>query len=612
MNCRIIHFVVIFLLLFLPGTSAQNISRDSAAHLLHIFNQRNSSGIAKVRQLNVLANAYIKLNIDSAFLFATRALQQAQALKDIKGEADALLNLTFYYENKPDYTTGLAQGLLCNSKYSSINDNKGLAEICTEIAMLYKKIGAEKLTEEYILLGLDYSRKGYHYAAIAKDTLLMIYALNQSGIIFRDWGKKEGMEFYYDSAFNCYTKGLGLVTTTVGEETLGRLYNNISQVYTEYKHDPAKGLEYLLKAVAFNQQHHRLTSLSYNYGNISNVYISLGDKKKSLEYAYKAQAIAQQMNLPDRLLNAYAQLSKAHEFNDRFDSALYYYKRTTDIGDSLLNIEKTQQIADIQTKYETVKKESQINLLDTANKVKAKNIYFLSIGLFIMASLAVAMILLYKRVQKQKVLLAAQSAKLELMMKELHHRVKNNLQIVSSLLSLQSYRLHDAEAVAAMNESKQRVQAMSLIHQRLYKTDMLTSVNIKEYITDLTSSLMAAYGYSADDFALQLTIEKELLDVEKALPIGLILNEVITNAFKYAYRDIAAPSLQITLNENSGNIQLTVKDNGIGINAESWNKKSVSFGKQLISSLCKQLRAQQTVTSESGTAFTFIIPVKAA
>ncbi|MBL0358066.1 MAG: tetratricopeptide repeat protein [Chitinophagaceae bacterium] len=580
--------------------------------MLNIFNQGNSSSIDKIRQLNVLAGVYNKLNIDSTLLFATQALQHAKALKDVKGEADALMNLASYYELKPDYTKGLELGLLCTNKYNSINDKKGLAQISIEIAMLYKKIGAERLTEEYIQLGLDYSKRGYNYAAAAADTLLMIFALNQAGIIFRDWGKKDGREFYYDSAFNCYTKALSLVSATAGEETLGRLYNNISQVYTEYKNNPAKGLEYLLKAVDFNRQNNRLNSLSYNYGNISNVYISLGDKKKALEYAYKTLAIAQQMNLPDRLLNAYSQLSKAYEFDARFDSALYYFKRTTDIRDSLLNIEKTKQIADAQEKYEAVKKESRINLLDTANKAKAKNIYFLSFGLLIMAILVAAMALLYKRVTKQKLLLAEQSAKLELMMKELHHRVKNKLQIVSSLLSLQSYRMHDAEAVAAMNESRQRVQAMSLIHQRLYKTDMLTAVNIKEYITDLTSSLMAAYGYNADDFELQLTIEKELLDVEKALPIGLILNEVITNAFKYAYKDIAAPSLQIVLNENSGNIQLTVKDNGIGINTENWNKKSVSFGKQLISSLCKQLRAQQQVTSESGTALTFIIPVKAA
>ena len=395
-------------------------------------------------------------------------------------------------------------------------------------------------------------------------------------------------------------------------EVKAKLFNNISQVYIEHKKDYPKALEYLNKAIELNLKNNRLTSLSHNYGNVSAAYLQMGENKKALEYAYKAFHLAQDLKWPARIQNTYSQLYQVYEKMGQYDSALYCFKQMTAIGDSLLNIQKAAQISDALTKYETVKKEAEINVLSVSNAAKTRSNYLLAAGLFVAVSLAVSMIFLYRRVQNQKGQLAVQSNKLELMMKELHHRVKNNLQIVSSLLSLQSYRLHDAEAVAAMNESKQRVQAMSLIHQRLYKTDMLTSVNIKEYITDLTSSLMSAYGYAEDDFDLQLSIDKELMDVESALPIGLILNEIITNAFKYAYKDIASPSLHISLLEKNDQVQLEVKDNGIGIDMESWNKKSGSFGKQLIASLCKQLRAQQQVTAQNGTAFTFIFPAKAA
>ncbi len=108
-------------------------------------------------------------------------------------------------------------------------------------------------------------------------------------------------------------------------------------------------------------------------------------------------------------------------------------------------------------------------------------------------------------------------------MKELHHRVKNNLQIVSSLLSLQTYKVQDEEAVLVLKESQQRVQAMSFIHQRLYKTESLTAVNMKEYLTDLAESLVSSYGYNRDDFDLHIAVDKEMLDIDKALPIGLII-----------------------------------------------------------------------------------------
>lgn len=608
--CR--FFPVVFFMFCSIYCGAQNISRDSIATLLNNFERSNPSGINRVRQLNVLSTQYMKMNIDSGLLFAKQAQALAADLKDAKGMADALFKITLYYENKPDYSKALDYALQAANQYETIQDHRGLAETYGEIAMIYKNFGGEKITEDYLSKGIEYSRKGYNEAVLAKDTFFMVGTLSQSGIIYRDWGKKEGKSYYYDSAFNCFTKAIGLTKTGRAAELQSRLFNNISQVYTEHKKDYPKALEYLMKAIELNLKNNRSTSLSFNYGNVSANYMKLGDRKKALEYAHKTFELAQQTKLPSRIQNAYSQLYHVYEWTGQYDSALYCFKQMTIIGDSLLNIQKAAQISDAQTKYETVKKEAEINVLNIANKAKTRNIYGLLIGLLITAILAISMGFLYRRVQTQKQQISAQSSKLELMMKELHHRVKNNLQIVSSLLSLQSYRLHDEEAKAAMNESKQRVQAMSLIHQRLYKTDMLTSVNIKEYITDLTTSLMASYGYDDDSFDLQLQIEQELMDVEKALPIGLILNEVITNAFKYAYKNIASPSLHIFLAEKNEQLQLVVKDNGAGMDTASWNKNTGSFGKQLIGSLCKQLRAKQEVSVTDGTTFTFVIPAKAA
>jgi two-component sensor histidine kinase len=232
--------------------------------------------------------------------------------------------------------------------------------------------------------------------------------------------------------------------------------------------------------------------------------------------------------------------------------------------------------------------------------------------LLVFIALAVSLALLYRRVQQQKKLLAAQSKRLELMMKELHHRVKNNLQIVSSLLSLQTYKLKDEGTVSVLRESQQRVQAMSLIHQRLYKKDELTSVNLKEYITDLIESLLSTYGYDKDDFNLQIRIEHEMMDIDKALPIGLIVNELVTNVFKYAYAAIPNPSLLVSLSEKDNEWHLSVKDNGIGIDEAYWKQKKDSFGKQLVSALCRQLRAKQELIVDDGTEFILTIPKKAA
>jgi two-component sensor histidine kinase len=329
---------------------------------------------------------------------------------------------------------------------------------------------------------------------------------------------------------------------------------------------------------------------------------------RALVYAKKATEISEQLNSPTRLANAYGQLYVVYNDMGQYDSALRYYIISDHIGDSFANLNKTQQIAEMQTRFETEKKESEIDRLSTVNLIKNRQIRYLVGGLILFGLLAGAMVWLYRRVNHQRNLITRQSKQMEVMMKELHHRVKNNLQIVSSLLSLQSYRLKDEESIAAIRESQQRVQAMSFIHQRLYKTDELTTVNVREYITDLSESLLASYGYARDQFDLQIVVENELLDVDKALPIGLIVNEIVTNAFKYAYKNVAHPSLHISCTEQGNDINLTIKDNGAGLDETKWKQTGGSFGKQLVTTLCRQLRAKQSLDVNNGTRFQFVIP----
>ena len=201
----------------------------------------------------------------------------------------------------------------------------------------------------------------------------------------------------------------------------------------------------------------------------------------------------------------------------------------------------------------------------------------------------------------------AAAKQIKLLMKELHHRVKNNLQIVSSLLSLQSFRIKDKAAADAVREGQHRIEAMSMIHQRLYTHDNITEVNIKEYVTDLSESLMLAYGYNRNNFELKLLIENEMMDVDKAIPLSLIINELVTNAFKYAYTGIANPVLTITLTKAQSDIQLFIADNGKGINMQEWQTNK-GYGKELVQTFTKQLDGEMSVTVDSGTIFKITFP----
>jgi two-component sensor histidine kinase len=209
--------------------------------------------------------------------------------------------------------------------------------------------------------------------------------------------------------------------------------------------------------------------------------------------------------------------------------------------------------------------------------------------------------------QNSVTVIQQQSDKLTVLMKELHHRVKNNLQIVSSLLNLQSYRMTDTEAAKAVLESKLRVDAMALIHQSLYQTDNVSTLDIKLYITNLCEGLMAAYGYSHDNFDLQIEVPQIYLDVDRAIPIGLIINELVTNSFKYAYQMGQKPLLQVALSlENE--VTLSVRDNGANFKKEDWERTSMSFGKQLVHSLTRQINGQLSLNTDLGTHFSIRFP----
>ena len=565
---------------------------------------------ATVNRLNGLVKKSIGTgNPDTLLQTAQTAVKLATQLHYRRGLGEALFQETECYRFKGDYAAALEECLACLKVWEALKDTAKEAQAYGELALLQKDLSGVNQTETYLDKGIAYNRISFALFEQVQDTVGMINCLNTAGITYRDKGKIWGQLSYYDTAFDAYIKALALINAgSKGKSGLGRVYNNISQVYLEYKKDYHKALDYLFRAVHFNDSNHNINSLSYNYGNISNAYVQLQQYDEALLYARKMLVAAESLKRPERVQNADLQLYRSFEAKRQMDSALHYYVRADMIGDSLTNLSKTRQVMDLQTKYETAKKEVEITRLQSEGRDKNKRITLLILALSLFVILAACMIWLYRRVVRQRQHISRQSAQLELMMKELHHRVKNNLQIVSSLLSLQTNKLQDEGAISVLKESQLRVQAMSFIHQRLYKKDSLTEVNMKEYLTDLAELLLSTYGYGRDSFDLHISANKEMLDIDQALPIGLIINEMMTNALKYAYSGIARPSLHIVLTDSAQQLVCAVKDNGIGMDENKWKQKSSSFGKQLITALCKQLRAQQSLIIDKGTQFTITIP----
>lgn len=520
--------------------------------------------------------------------------------------ARSLLREGLDFRDKGDYEKALSRCLAAEKTMDGQKKDRVLGACWLNIAAVYQMMGGNSMTEVYVNKGVAYARNALALYQDLTDTAGEVNSLNQLGVLYRDKARNFNHEWYYDTSFVDYTEAIRLMELSPrAAKYRASLYNNISQVYLEHYRDYPGALNYLFKAVAANEAKKDTDGLTYNYGNISHAYENEGKFTPALQYADKMLAASFQLREPERVRNGYFQVFNVYNFFGRSDSALKYYILATQLNDSLTDIDKTSQVTEVQTKYETEKKQQKI--ID-----QRRQIIWLFAASALFAALTVGMVLLYGRLRNQRRQIAEQSVRLETMMKELHHRVKNNLQVVSSLLSLQSYDLMDEKAVAALKESQQRVEAMSMIHQRLYKKDALTTVNMREYLSDLAESLVTSYGFERDAFDLAISARPEELDVDKALPIGLIVNEMVTNALKYAYPGVSRPALEIRLAEDAKQLLVEVKDNGVGLDVAQWKKKTHSFGKQLIGALCRQLRAEQQISVEGGTRFTLLIPKQAA
>lgn len=192
----------------------------------------------------------------------------------------------------------------------------------------------------------------------------------------------------------------------------------------------------------------------------------------------------------------------------------------------------------------------------------------------------------------------------EVLLKEIHHRVKNNLQIVTSLLRLQARSLKSPETVAAFDESCARVHSMALVHEMLYQSKSLSELDFATYAENLTDSLLHSYGTDRSVIRIRLDMDKVRLDIHQAIPCALILNELVSNALKYAFPDGRRGEIRVRLRADAeGAIQLLIGDNGVGLPAGFDPLKAETLGLQLVSTLVSQLRSSLEIRRINGTGY---------
>jgi PAS domain S-box-containing protein len=196
----------------------------------------------------------------------------------------------------------------------------------------------------------------------------------------------------------------------------------------------------------------------------------------------------------------------------------------------------------------------------------------------------------------------------DVLLKEIHHRVKNNLQIIISLLNLQSGYIKDESTLKAVKDGQLRVRSMALVHEKFYQAEELLEINFGEYIEKLCHYLYQAYGDKTERIKILLNVDSIGLDMDTAMPCGLLINEIVSNAYKYAFPGSREGTISIDFHRNQGLVTLSIKDTGVGLPADFQEDASETLGMQLIQALTGQLDGNLTVDRNNGAGFSVTFP----
>ena len=303
------------------------------------------------------------------------------------------------------------------------------------------------------------------------------------------------------------------------------------------------------------------------------------------------------------------------EDQQNYRESLHSYKRYQALQDSLFQFRTSGLIYDLESKYQNQEKVKEIELLTTKNEligVKLDHERWLKQGFLVFALVSLLFLIFlgitYVKVRAKNELIRKTAAQKDILLKEIHHRVKNNLQLISSLLNLQARYITDEKAKQVSLEGKTRVRAMSLIHQFLYQNDELMHLSLDDYFRKLVRELLEIYRVDGKEIRVEYHIEPMDLDVDRVIPLGLIFNELMTNIFKYAFPENRHGEVRILLHRENGILVMEVSDNGIGFDVSRVREKNDSFGFTLIEALLGKWKGKLEIHNENGTRIRILIP----
>jgi len=613
---------------------------------LSIFHESKIDSL-KLQALNKIVdgcwndNVWPKYN-QWVYDFVQEKLKESTNIKLLEFKAEALNNFGTAYYIKEDFSKALEYFLKSIKLSKEINYQKGLASTYHNIAFLYRDQG--KISQ-----ALEYYFKSLKITEAIGDKSIIATSLNDIGIVYTNQGNiQKALEFYHkslqlreelgdkinvaSSIYNIaslYQKNDSIPKALVYYQKSLKIFEDLNYkrgianslvkmgMLLEKDGNNPKALDNYIKSLRINEEIEDKRGIAISLNSIGNIYYKQINIKKAKEYANKSLGVAQKLGFPGEIKNAAELLSKIYQYENNWKESFKMERLFITMRDSIRNENTEKDVVRQQASYEIEKKEQEILLLSTQNevqKLKLDRNKILIISFSIGFGLAIILVLVtykgYKKKQvvnklleKQKEEITKKNEEKKAMLQEIHHRVKNNLQVVNSLLKFQSREIEDEKVVNMFKEAQSRVVSMALLHEKMYRSEDLQHINIKEHITLLVTDLVNSYAVGKK-IKLNIVIEEVNIGLQTLVPLGLIINEMITNSLKYAFKDRDKGTITVHLKQLDAKLlELLIGDDGVGYVPE---KKSEGLGTKLIQIFTKQLNGTMTKIDHSGTFYKLV------
>jgi two-component system, sensor histidine kinase PdtaS len=532
---------------------------------------------------------YYKAVYNVALTYHDRSLEIMSEIGNRKGMAGSFNNKGAVYTQQGEYALAIEQYLNSIRILEEVDDKEGLGKSYNNIGLVYYLQGNYDQAEDYYSKALDIL-KAFNNQAVISDIM------NNLGIIsFEKGNYEESLEYHF--------KSLDGRLGTGNQRGMATSYTNIGDVYAATE-VIEKAMEYQKKALVIQEELGDQKGMLSSIQGLARVQSLSGNSDQALKYMKDVIAISSEIGAKKELRDAYNEISEIYIRKGDYEKALNYKNRYAQMKDTLFS-EQTKEIAtNLEAKFESENKSKEIEILKRENQIQELQLgrnRILIISFTVGLVLALISVVLYARtnrdrkkafdlLQKQNESIKKQKEEKEVLLKEIHHRVKNNLQVINSLIRLQCAYTDDQEALDLFDECQNRIISMALIHEKMYEAHDLSNINIQEYISELSQNLLRSYRLNKH-VELDIDVRVKTLTLDTLIPLGLLLNELISNSLKHAFTDQKEDGV-ITVKldrEPSGKFVLEIGDNGIGLPVDFAFNSAQTLGMELVVTLSSQL-----------------------